>query len=331
MKSILLFVLAFSAIAVQMREPDRSSTNFETWCIGRYLIDLPKGTKVETKYITKGSAVRTLTGISMTQFLDTVAARRQSLMDTPHHSGGGMLVGTDTIMHDCITLISWGSTASKRLYDYETFQYLEKHQALYIFTGRGTANEEQRTNAASTQRTSYDELRYRAPMKIPHEAGFCIHEGIIMTDRPNQEEYTAVIRMPDYPGVVVTLESFVTNNPGDFSNRETIPFRLSLAYYIRTKTLRNRSRSIGEAHGREYLIRSRSKENGHNIYQFEWKTGGIKGSIYYPDMRLTLRTENELNPDMKGFSGDREAIKLWESILNSLRIRPVTSLDLSIK
>src|SRR5690606_12169847 len=75
---------------------------------------------------------------------DTVAARRQSLEEMQHQNGGVMLVDTDIITDDYITLVSWASDASKRLYKYETFQYMGQHQVLYIFSGLGTADENQR-------------------------------------------------------------------------------------------------------------------------------------------------------------------------------------------
>src|SRR5690606_35685648 len=118
---------------------------------------------------------------------------------------------------------------------------LEKHQALYVFTGRGSVDKERRNKAAKVQRSSYGELRYRAPMEIPTEVGFCINEGLIMTSTPNREEYTAVMRIPEYPDVVIALESYVTNNPGDFSNRGAIPLGLSVANLFHTKMLKNRS------------------------------------------------------------------------------------------
>jgi len=303
----------------QSQAQSTSRTDFDTWCLGRYLIDLPNGTKVEAEYMTKGAKVNTLTGVSFAQFLDTVATRRQVLDETPHNKGGSMLVDTDTITRDCITLVSWNSAAGRYVYKYETFQYIEERQTLYVFTGPGNANQESRIKAAKVQRSSYGELRYRAPMEIPTEPGFCINEGLIMTNKTNREEYTAVMRFPEYPDVVVALESYVTNNPGDFSDRAT-PFGLSSANYFHTKTLKNRSRSIGEAKGREYLRRSRMKKGGKTIYDFEWKTYGIKGSMEYPYMRLSMRTED--GPGAPSLTGNRQALKLWESILTSLRLRP---------
>jgi len=303
----------------QSQAQSTSRTDFDTWCMGRYLIDLPKGTKVEAEYMTKGAKVNTLTGVSFAQFLNTVATRQQAFNEKPHNKGGSMLVDTDTIARDCITLVSWGSVAGRRVYNYETFQYLEEHQALYIFTGRGSADEEQRNKAAKVQRNSHGELRYRAPMEIPTEPGFCINEGLIMTSKPNREEYTAVMRLAEYPDVVIVLESYVTNNRSDFSDRET-PFGLSAANFFHTKTLKNRNRSIGKAKGRERLTRSRMKKNGKTIYDFEWKTYGIAGSMEYPYMRLTLRTDD--GPGTPSLTGDKQALQLWESLLTNLRLRP---------
>lgn len=303
----------------QSQAQSTTHTDFDTWCLGRYLIDLPNGTKVEAEYMTKGAKVNTLTNISFAQFLDTVAARQQASNETPHNKGGSMLVDTDTITRDCITLVSWNSAAGRYVYNYQTFQYLEEHRALYIFTARGNADEEQRMSAAKVQRSSYGELRYRAPMEIPTEPGFSINEGLIMTSEPNREEYTAVMRFAEYPDVVVVLESYVTNNSSDFSNRAS-PFALSVANYFHTKTLKNRSRSIGEAKGREHLARSRMKKNGKTIYDFEWKTYGRAGSMEYPYMRLSLRTED--GSVHSSFTNDKDVLNLWEQILNSLRLRP---------
>lgn len=311
-----------TAFTPQSHGQSNSLPDSDTWCMGRYLIDLPKATKVEAEYITKGSKVFTYTGISIQQFRDTVAARRQSLKEMQHQNGGVMLVDTDIITDDYITLVSWASDASKRLYKYETFQYMGQHQVLYIFSGLGTADENQRNRAASIQRSSRGELRYRTQMEIPKEAGFCINEGLIMTNTPNREEYTAVMRLPQYPDVVLELESYVTDSPGAFSNR-ALPFELSVADYFRTKTLRNRKRDIGEAKGKERLTRNRYKENGKYYYQFEWKTQGLKGSILYPYMRFSLRTIEGSRSNYT-LSTDRNALKLWDTILSSLRLRSGT-------
>lgn len=309
-----------TAFTPQSHGQSNSLPDSETWCMGRYLIDLPKGTKVEAEYITKGSKVFTYTGISIQQFRDTIAARRQNLKEMQHLNGGVMLVDTDIITDDYITLVSWASDASKRLYKYETFQYMEQHQVLYIFSGLGTADENQRNRAASIQRSSRGELRYRTQMEIPKEAGFCINEGLIMTSNLNQEEYTAVMRLPNQSDVVIYLESYVTNNPGDFSNQQTTPLHLEIDNYFQIKTLRNRKRDIDGAKGREYLTRSRYKQNGKYHYQFEWKTQGKKGAINYPYMRFTLRTVDDTKANYL-FSSDEDALEFWESILSSLRLR----------
>src|SRR5699024_12852068 len=97
-----------------------------------------------------------------------------------HLKCGVMLVETNIITDDYITLVSWASDASKRLYKYETFQYMEQHQVLYIFSGLGTADENQRNRAASILRGSRGELRYRIHMVIANDAEFCIDDGLIM-------------------------------------------------------------------------------------------------------------------------------------------------------
>lgn len=47
-----------TAFTPQSHGQSNSLPDSDTWCMGRYLIDLPKATKVEVEYMTKGSTDR---------------------------------------------------------------------------------------------------------------------------------------------------------------------------------------------------------------------------------------------------------------------------------
>ena len=49
---------------------------------------------------------------------------------------------------------------------------------------------------------------------------------------------------------------------------------------------------------------------------------GKPGSLEHPFMRITLRNSVSDEPSEPTFTNDKEALKLWDQILNSLRIRP---------
>src|SRR5690606_31335514 len=112
-----------------------SSKMTETHCVGRFLIDLPKGTQVKANYITAGSQVTTFSNVTVKAFEQQLAARQQELQDTKHRDGGTMFVARDDISPYHVTLISWSSKAGRRVYQYDEYQYLPEAAVVYLFTG----------------------------------------------------------------------------------------------------------------------------------------------------------------------------------------------------
>lgn len=297
-------------------------STMETHCLGRFLIDLPKGTKVVADYTTLGSKVQTFTSITPEVFQERITTRHQELQDSTHSQGGSMFVDRDDISANHVTLVSWSSVASHRVYRYEEYQYFPAENVLYYFTGEGTANIESRKRAAETQRKYSNQIRYRNVSEVPKEEGFCICEGLIMNSTMNKEEMTVGFFFPDRPDVSMSLMSFVTAYDMD-SKPLPSSRKMRLAG---NKVLRNKTRQWGASEATELLMKY--KDDGKWFYQFELKIPSKGNTLDHPFMSISLEagtyhgTDDKGEPITSAFVNDKEALQLWDSVVGSLRLRP---------
>lgn len=293
----------------------------ETHCLGRFLIDLPKGTQVKADYTTGGSRVTTFSQVGPEEFNSQVAARLQTLQESMHGGGGAMFVDRDDISPNHVTLVSWASESSRRVYRYDEFHYVPDGKVLYVFTGQGTAHPDSRRKAAESQRRYAEKIRYRKPLEIPEEHGFCIDEGLVMDSGMNKEEMNVGFFFSDYPHVNMYVMSFTTKedmSPTPSGGRQFV--RLN-----REKVLHNGKRKWGTMTAKEVLYKY--KDGGQWFYEFEIKMPSKGGALDYPFMSIKLETGSYERTDEKGrrnvspFSNDQEAIQLWDNIVGSLRLR----------
>ncbi|ROL80410.1 hypothetical protein BK636_17280 [Pseudomonas chlororaphis] len=93
------------------------------------------------------------------------------------------------------------------------------------------------------------------------------------------------------------------------------------------ETLRKRERG-GAVPADEYLVAGTDK--GQRIYTFAWEAQGKDDSITEPNISAALGVL-ERSPDSSGklpappFKSDKEALELWDTIIGSIRLRPVSS------
>ncbi|WP_353197521.1 T6SS immunity protein Tli4 family protein [Parapedobacter defluvii] len=293
----------------------------ETHCVGRFLIDLPKGTQVKASYITAGSQVTTFSNVTAEAFEQQLAARQQELQDTEHRNGGTMFVARDDISPYHVTLISWSSKVGRRVYQYDEYQYLPEAAVLYVFSGKGNADEESRKKAAAVQRAFDGKIRYRKPLEIPEAAGLCICEGLIIDSRINREEMTVGFFLPGMPYVNLSMTSFVTREDMHTRANDRSPIsRLS-----GVKVLRKKTREWGDLKANEVLLKYR--DDGRWFYQFDLKVPSKGSSLEHPYISVSLEAGTYANteagkPINTVFKHDEQAIQLWDAIVSSIRLRP---------
>jgi hypothetical protein len=174
-------------------------------------------------------------------------------------------------------------------------------------------------------REALTHVRPRAETEIPVEPGYCFAGGFIASPDWHNEEALVQIDIAGHPDAFVSVWTYplashkhdkpllermggVTQALGNFASSVNV--------------LRKGNRQIGTYDGQEYLA-SAPNSGGMRGHAFVWETQG-DGTLDTPAIKIELTTghqDDKGNPQKTRLT-DQQAIKLWDEILNSFRLRP---------
>ena len=318
--SVLVAVMAWSGFAIGIpRGTLGEPIETETRCFGRLLIDVPKGAQTVCDYKLMGSTVQTISGVNRSQYEQRVRSQQTKLLETPHTQGETLFVDRDDISANHVTLISWASAASRRIYDYREYQYLPEQQILYVWLGQGTANAASLESAREAQRRWSNRLQYRDSLEIPSTPGFCITCGFVATDAVHQEEMTVGFVIPGYPKVSVALNSFVTAYDMEARAFEKVDKLKRHGVQI----IRNRKKNWQGSPAHELLIKY--KVDGVWHYEFEWRASSKAHTAEQPFVSLSLHSDSrppeDPNPSLAPREplGQEDLLVIWDRLVSSIR------------
>jgi hypothetical protein len=289
------------------------------------LVDLPEGVLIGGWYQRyQGTGRICITpNISLKEFEDAVNKRAEELKAVPHKGGGTRLekIIRLTTPHS-MTILYWKNNHYKG-------SFLKADSFALIDHYMYKLQSETRTNLVEQKEDVdfFDEVfRSIRPLKtdeIPAEHGFCFDRSILV-DSPSPEIFENVIATAiwlDRPDVHFRFTTF-GNGP------ETDPPLLDrlkkVNPYFGAQVLRSGRRDLtnGEM-GEEHLERV-TEENGTQGHLFIWEAQGLPNDQYeHPQMRLDMSTGNGKHGPENSSLSDEDALKLWDTILNSIRLRPV--------
>ncbi len=302
----------------------QDTTPKKTHCLGRYLVDLQADTRVDAKFKYASGDVETKKNVSQSSFESLVSKREAQLKNTQHKLGGSMLDERLNFGVDEVLLQSWSSSVgSKKIHLNEVFIYAPQQQTMFRQSAESSASAKSHTIELFKRVAS--SYQYREPASTPSQVGFCIDSGLIVSALLSTEEVSASFKFKSYPTVSVYFKSYVTGNPDAelLSRTGGIPGALAGAA-AGMNTLRRANRDLGAVKGQELLVRANA--DGKRAYEFLWESQGKSNSIEFPFLSLKLTTSAETNE--KGqivdapFKTDQEALKFWDDILQTLRLRP---------
>ncbi|HWW05254.1 T6SS immunity protein Tli4 family protein [Collimonas sp.] len=175
------------------------------------------------------------------------------------------------------------------------------------------------------------QLRIRQPDEIPAEPGFCIKSGFIASDGSGRalEEARIQINFKDQPDLWVSVYSRTVNNAGQKTLLQRIasnPLPAELASVAgQVRNLREGAHSVGNYAGEETLDVIPTEE-GVKVHHFVWEIQGAMNDPFKPTLHLEFSTGNgqgkEKGQNVRPKLSDDQAIKLFDSIVNSIRLRP---------
>lgn len=174
-------------------------------------------------------------------------------------------------------------------------------------------------------------LRVRAHDEIPAEPGFCIKDGFIADDGRTEhfEEARMQINFKEWPDVWVSFYSQTVPKGGEQTLLQRVdshPFTgiyATLAAQI--KRLRRGAHDVNGFKGEEVLDLMPT-DDGFKQHSFRWETLGKVKDIFSPSIVLEFKSGTPLEGKARRPTlTDDQAIKLYDAIVNSIRLRPTTA------
>jgi hypothetical protein len=160
--------------------------------------------------------------------------------------------------------------------------------------------------------------------EIPTEHGFCF-ESSILVDDPRPRIFETVIATAIWLDRPDVRFSFTTFGNGETPDPPLLQRLQSATHFFGTKVLRSGRRDLASGEwGEEHLERVK-EDNGTYGHLFIWEAPGQPNDDYlHPQIRLDMSTGNGKHGPENSSLSDADALKLWDAILNSIRLRPVT-------
>lgn len=308
------------------RTPSMDKTGWITHCFGRFLIDLPPNAEINAGYYLRGNNIEALDDTPAT-LVDRINQSEQKLKNQKHEKiqGSVFLRRLDLDKGGSTGLLAWGSDASLETYVLNSYAISKPIWRAYSWKVKMSPDRERRGIDVATSLAQ--SLRSRESNEIPSEPGFCIDRAYIAGNSFQSERFDIGVTFPGYPGAHFEF----TSSTGAEENRLLDRVGGFLAGAARMvagiETLRKRERG-GPVPADEYLLAGSDK--GQRIYTFAWEAQGKDESITEPNISAALGVL-ERSPDKNGnppppvFKSDKEALDLWDTIIDSIRLRPVSS------
>jgi hypothetical protein len=217
-------------------------------------------------------------------------------------------------------LVQWESNSSKLIKKLETYISTTKGERAYRYSPEiDASNAEGALRELSQFITKIHPL---APNEIPTTPGFCIDGAYIAGNEWMNEEVMVSVSFPKYPKVFMGISIFAIGKP-DKPLLERVDGTMTelLGRFAGLKMLRRGKHPVGPIPGEE--IATAGNEKGQRLYAFTWEFPGKPDSLEFPNINVELGLlEQTPPPPTPPFKDDDEALELWDTIVDSIRLRP---------
>lgn len=291
--------------------------------MGRFLIDVPAGSALTGgNYKYDFIEISPIKAASFESVEKEVVDHELALKFSKNeHTKQSMLLQTVQLGQGAKILASWKADYSTALVNIVGYRWIDGSRfqfQLDVGNGRLEAGIK-RMRAALTR------LRSRADNEIPIEAGYCFAGGMIANNEWENEEAGVDFRIAGHPDTIVSvwfypLSSFKHDKPllERMGGMTQVLGNLATSVHV----LRKGDRQVGPYKGQEHLA-SAPNSGGMRGHAFVWETQG-EGTLETPAIKIELSTghsDRKGNPQKTSLT-DEQAMKLWDEIVNSFRLRP---------
>lgn len=303
-----------------------------TLCFGRFLVDLPAGVHIkemgQQSQFMYGEIVSEPFMGGVDGFEKKMAAREIDARagKNPKNYKFDKIIHT-SIPNTRILITRDDDVFGLRLFRLEMYHWVD--EILFSMTEGPYDQDHIWPSVEEIESEIVARLRGRASNEIPAEAGFCIKDGFISNDGSSyqSEEARMQINFQEWPDVWASFYSQTVPKAGDESLLTRInkgPETLLEKAYIRT--LRRGKHEVNGFKGEESLDLLPT-EDGFKQHYFNWEALGAVKNIFAPILTLQFETATLPlhGPRPRPSLTDDQAIKLYDTIVNSIRLRPTTA------
>jgi hypothetical protein len=352
-------LLACAAPATQPKTtnmPDTTASttaekpNVSTFCLGRFLIDLPAGSALSGgNYKYEFKQIERPVAMNLEIFQTEIKALEEKRRTAKHEIEVSLLRAIQKPNDTSAVMAYWEEFSSAGIVQVDGYKWVNGTRFL-IKAEAGTSKPKEGTGTRQDLvMTRINEIithiRPRPDTDIPTEPGYCFGGGFIANPKLTNEEVNVDIDIAGHPDAFISVWIFpLASHKHDKPLLTRMGGALQAVARManpegRLKVLREGERALGappvgkpafgapdtEFAGQEHLMAATHKEGMHS-HAFVWETQG-KGRLDTPFIEIKLTTGH---PDAKGNPqktklSDEQALKLWDQIISTFRLRPVTA------
>lgn len=294
-----------------------------TFCMGRFLIDLPVGSKLSGgNYKYDFTKLEPGKPTSFDDFEKEVEKIESDLKLAEHkYTKKSMLLKSVQLDKNTKLLVAWKTNFSTAEITISGYRWDGGNRFLF----QRDVDDDKLELGMSRVRDAITRLRSRADNDIPTEPGYCFVGGFIANTHWRNEEISLDIDIAGHPDAFVSVWIYpLASHKHDKPLLERMGGITQILGNLATSVhvLRQGDRQVDSYKGQEHLA-SAPNSGGMRGHAFVWETQG-EGTLETPAIKIELTTghqDDKGNPQKTSLT-DKEAMKLWDDILNSFRLRP---------
>ncbi len=312
-------------------QASESMPAISTFCIGHFLIDMPAGSALSGgNYRYDYALLDRPKAMSLAEFEAEITAKEKALSAIKHKVEPSLLrllVKPDA--HSRI-LVYWEESFVTSIAQVDGYRWIDGIR--YLFKSEAGMSKP-RTGTKSYQEDAIDRmqailagLRKRSTHEIPTEPGYCFEDGFIANPEWEMEEAGIDIDVAGHPDAFVSVWFYpLSRRAHSEPLLDRVGGVLQMLGRMATSVhvLRRGDRQVGPYKGQEFLVTA-PNSGGLRGHSFIWETEG-DGTLDTPALKIELTTgyrDKNGNPQQTRLTNE-QAMKLWDDVLNSFRLRPV--------
>jgi hypothetical protein len=318
----------FPSSASSKKKPVRPSFSpeLETRCYGRFLLDVPRGSvAIESETYSYAFATIAADRNPMTaEQFNNVIDLRIRLLKSRSDRHQRMLFSAVGRISECVRWVaSWREEDEAR--DVAGFALIDGSK----FTVSGVVyDEDDFSDFKNAFLALVPRLRPMRNGALPDGRGFCVSGGYVEGGNERSESVSSGFLLPGMPDLLFTVRTRTNGARVDAGvlDRETGSAAARIGRHMGALgtqvTLRSARRTVGGMAAQEWIVKDPPGENWR--YKFILEIPGEPMSNAAPNIVLTMRLHGARSED-----GDEpfnmteaEAIRLWDAITGTLRLRP---------